>query len=945
MMLATQLHVEIGRQAYSVSLSETPLVIGLVLLAPTWLLIASPLGAAIAMLIQRNAPRKTWFNVALSALEPMVAATVFGGMLTASESGPWMWLAAFVAILVVGTVDGVAVTAVISLQNGRPTPTEVRTAVATFVASATLNTTIALLIVIVLQAEPGGLILVAALGAVLVAAYRAYAKLLRRHESLGLLYEFQEAIDWTAASDELVQALLREARRLLRAESAAVRLVPVDSSGETSVTVMLDEYNRTETVLTRPEMRGALRTRVLAGAAVLAPQGTKDAEVRQWLEEQHFCDAMIVPLRAESGVVGTLEVANRLGATGTFTADDLQLLETFGAQAGLALQAGRLLDQLRYDAEYDALTGLANRSRFLHRLELALEEAAGQPGSGPAVLLLDLNRFKEVNDTLGHDVGDRLLHAVGARIAAVVPAQATVARLGGDEYAVLLPRCAAGEADALSVAGAVHQALDQPFPLDGFNLDASAAIGAAYSTEGGLDATTMLARADIAMYAAKKALLPVQTYSAELDQTTPRRLALVGELRHAIDHGGLVLHYQPQVALSTHTLAGVEALVRWQHPLHGLIYPDEFIPAGGAHRADHCADHCRAAHGTRAVPRLVGPGSPDRGGGQHLRPRADRLCLPRQGRRGIGGNQRAGEPAHLGIDRRQRHDRPVPYAARPTGAARAGGGAVHRRLRHRLLLTGLPLPAPGRRGEDRQVVCHADGQRRQLLHDRARRCRPRSQPRSAGGGRGGRGRSQPGGPDADGLRSGQGLPIQPPGIGGGVAGVAFCRGRVHPGPTIDVDPGAVDPGAGGQRLALARRPQSGLGPQCTGSRLHVIGTGLLRPLQRRPSPTGVDVRGQLGHLREDGYAGVGDRQEPTVNSGHNLAAGLLDPHHAALGELAEQRRVPRQHAELPLGGPGDDHVRLAGPNLSVDRNDLHVQLRHRFSSYPSGRVVDQCWDQ
>src|SRR5450759_1195135 len=204
-MQATQLHVEIGRQAYSVSLSETPLVIGLVLLAPTWLLIASPLGAAIAMLIQRNAPRKTWFNTALSALEPMVAATVFGGMLTASESGPWMWLAAFVAILVVGTVDGVAVTAVISLQNGRPTPTEVRTAVATFVASATLNTTIALLIVIVLQAEPGGLILVAALGAVLVAAYRAYAKLLRRHESLGLLYEFQEAIDWTAASDELVQ--------------------------------------------------------------------------------------------------------------------------------------------------------------------------------------------------------------------------------------------------------------------------------------------------------------------------------------------------------------------------------------------------------------------------------------------------------------------------------------------------------------------------------------------------------------------------------------------------------------------------------------------------------------------------------------------------------------------------------------------------------------------
>jgi diguanylate cyclase (GGDEF)-like protein len=235
---------------------------------------------------------------------------------------------------------------------------------------------------------------------------------------------------------------------------------------------------------------------------------------------------------------------------------------------------------LAYQARHDALTDLPNRTLLHDRLQQALHHAPPpQPGAEPvsvALLLMDLDRFKEINDTFGHHHGDQLLRQVGARLCAALRATDTVARLGGDEFAVLLPATDVQRASA--VAGALVRALEEPFILEGYSVSVGASIGIAVAPEHGQDATTLLRRADVAMYAAKRATSGYAVYLAAQDQYSPERLGLVGELRRAIEQDQLLLYYQPKVDFKTGRLDSVEALVRWQHPVRGLVPPDQFIP-------------------------------------------------------------------------------------------------------------------------------------------------------------------------------------------------------------------------------------------------------------------------------------------------------------------------------------------------------------------------------
>jgi diguanylate cyclase len=238
------------------------------------------------------------------------------------------------------------------------------------------------------------------------------------------------------------------------------------------------------------------------------------------------------------------------------------------------------LDQQRvkavHDALHDALTGLPNRTLLADRFEQALR--GSQRSSQPtALLLIDLDRFKEVNDTLGHHVGDQLLAQIGPRLEGALRSVDTVARLGGDEFAVLLPNVADLNA-ALEVASRLRAALTESFKVDGVDLDIDASIGVVLSGAHGDDAQTLLQRADVAMYVAKQQKRGVVAYDPESDVHSPQRLSLLGQLRRGIERGELFLHYQPKLNLKTRALVGVEALVRWQHPERGLVPPDEFIP-------------------------------------------------------------------------------------------------------------------------------------------------------------------------------------------------------------------------------------------------------------------------------------------------------------------------------------------------------------------------------
>ena len=240
--------------------------------------------------------------------------------------------------------------------------------------------------------------------------------------------------------------------------------------------------------------------------------------------------------------------------------------------------SGRLLrqqDRLAHQALHDGLTDLPNRA-LLHEMIQAALRTPRQDAARVALLLMDLDRFKEINDTFGHQQGDKLLRQVGERLRDTVRAADTVARLGGDEFAILLP--AAGAAGAVTVAMAILRALDQPFVLEGYSMTLGASIGITLAPDHGQDAITLLRRADVAMYTAKRDGGGHALYTAEQDQYSPDRLGLTGELRQAIDQDGLSLHYQPKVDLKTGCLDGVEALVRWPHPDRGLLPPDQFIP-------------------------------------------------------------------------------------------------------------------------------------------------------------------------------------------------------------------------------------------------------------------------------------------------------------------------------------------------------------------------------
>ena len=235
----------------------------------------------------------------------------------------------------------------------------------------------------------------------------------------------------------------------------------------------------------------------------------------------------------------------------------------------------RQMEEIQHRAYYDELTGLPNRSLFRDRIEQAILAAAREERA-PVVMLLDVDRFKEINDALGHETGDQLLRELGDRLRTQLRAHETLARLGGDEYGILLP--AAGVDEAAACAERVHSALESAFPIGGLLLEVAVSVGVAAYPDHGEDADALLQHADVAMYLAKETHAGTAVYNAEQDENDADRLALAGELRKAIDEGELVLYYQPKADLVTGRIVGAEALVRWLHPERGLIPPNDFIP-------------------------------------------------------------------------------------------------------------------------------------------------------------------------------------------------------------------------------------------------------------------------------------------------------------------------------------------------------------------------------
>ena len=246
----------------------------------------------------------------------------------------------------------------------------------------------------------------------------------------------------------------------------------------------------------------------------------------------------------------------------------------------------------------DPLTGLPNRRLLNERLERAAA-ASARTGDSVGLILLDIDRFKEVNDTLGHPRGDALLVEVARRLKEVVRDTDTVARLGGDEFAVLLPTTG-GVAESAMIAGRVQGVFSQPFDLDGLILHVDTSVGYAALPEHAADVTSLLQRADVAMYTAKAVQGGPAVYTSAGDLNSPNRLILLGDLRRALDDDDqLCMHYQPKIDLRTNEVCGLEALLRWRHPLRGFIPPASSSrspsrPASSSRSRTACCAWCRA---------------------------------------------------------------------------------------------------------------------------------------------------------------------------------------------------------------------------------------------------------------------------------------------------------------------------------------------------------------
>jgi diguanylate cyclase (GGDEF)-like protein/PAS domain S-box-containing protein len=277
--------------------------------------------------------------------------------------------------------------------------------------------------------------------------------------------------------------------------------------------------------------------------------------------------AFATTITAKSGRVIELE-----GTDIQFEAGGRDLVFTLARDVTEENEARRALE---YQAQHDALTGLPNRTLLHAQLGAALEDGRSH-SRAVALLMLDLDHFKEVNDTFGHDAGDVLLREIGPRLREVLPEAAVVARLGGDEFGIVLPET--DEPEACAAAGRLLVALERPFEVHGQLLDIASSIGIVVYPRHGDTADGLLRCGDIALFVAKRARGTSVVYAPEYDRRGLSRLTLMAELRQGIAGGQLVLHFQPMVSLRDRRITGVEALVRWNHPLRGMVPPMEFIP-------------------------------------------------------------------------------------------------------------------------------------------------------------------------------------------------------------------------------------------------------------------------------------------------------------------------------------------------------------------------------
>ncbi len=557
-------HVEINRDAFTFSLSEVPVAIAVVFLVPVEGVVARLLVTVVALLIFRRPPAyKLVFNLSAFAFEVAIAYAIAYAILDGDSSVTEIVLAVTGAMIVASLAGSVAVSLAISRFEGgtlRRVADDLKSAWIFVVNAATAGMVLGL----ALQTPVIAVIAIVPVTALWVLV-RGNGSINQQLRDLDEIHGFASRIGTSLDLDEVCMTAVGDAARILRADVAVLRLRRSDGTA----TVFSFVVSGDQVVFAADDPWWSLIT------ADPTPRDVTSEGLPSQLSRAMGVKPQLImsPVADDAATIGTLVVAGPAGADRHFDDRSVSHLKNLAEQLATSLRKALLHERVEYEARHDALTGLPNRSAFEGYVTERMTDDFQR--SGQYVMMLDLDRFKEVNDTLGHHAGDELLIEFSRRVAAELCDGDIFARLAGDEFAIVLPD--ADDDAALELAARCRDAASRPILLDGLSVVVTASVGVAEFVDADRDAVGPMRRADVAMYNAKSHHLGVELYRVELDRRTPARLSMLGDLREAIEEGHLGVEFQPKLDLSSGVITGAEALVRWTHAVRGVVSPTEFI--------------------------------------------------------------------------------------------------------------------------------------------------------------------------------------------------------------------------------------------------------------------------------------------------------------------------------------------------------------------------------
>jgi diguanylate cyclase (GGDEF)-like protein len=503
-------HVHFRRSSHTLALGELPLVVGLLFGSPGEVLLAWVAGAALVLVFTPGrVPVRVAFNLAQLALTAGIASTVFHALTRHGAGlGPHVWIAATLAVLLAVVVSVLLVNAAMWLSGQSIEPRKLALIVGMSVCVAAINTSLGLAVATVVDTDPRAVVLLVAPVLAVFLAYRAHLAERRQTTNLEFLYEASRTLASASGAAAGLAGLLALALDNFRGEVAEVCLFPADGDGEAS-RISVGGPRGLE-VMQPLDERVARELGELMGRNDVARLVTLEevgGALAGHLQRHGVESAMIAPLPGTGRMMGTVMLADRSGLGGKFGRSEINLFDTLAHQTGAALGQDRMTNkvdelkelqvELERQAFHDPLTGLANRLLFMNRVDFVLKRRTGNA----AVIYVDLDNFKPINDTLGHEAGDAVLVAAGERLQASLRPSDTAARLGGDEFAVLLVDIP--EEHIGVVADRIVRKLTQPLEVGGRELTVGASLGVASAKSGSLDADALVRNADVAMYVAK----------------------------------------------------------------------------------------------------------------------------------------------------------------------------------------------------------------------------------------------------------------------------------------------------------------------------------------------------------------------------------------------------------------------------------------------------------